>query len=86
MDNQQSIRRLDAKQALLDLPAELDALTVQRCIEAIGMVPEAKRTPIVRCKDCRSFNSYPMPGKGWCRALHRVTTPDWYCAGGAEDG
>lgn len=46
------IKRSVAKKILSLLPADLDAETVQRCIEAIGRITAAEVEPIVYCKDC----------------------------------
>jgi len=46
------IEKQAAKYAIRDLPVELDALAVQRAIEAVGRVPAADVAPVVRCKEC----------------------------------
>lgn len=47
MPNDDYILRRDAKQALIEVPAELDAEAVQRCIEALNKVPAANVEPVI---------------------------------------
>ncbi len=42
------INRKDAQQALIDLPVDLDAEAVQRCIETVHNLPAADVRPVVR--------------------------------------
>lgn len=64
-----------AMRKLVDLPAELDAVAVQRCIEAIHSVPAADVVEVVRCKDCRDCMEFTPEYKeksghyGTCRRL-----------------
>ena len=45
--NHNYIRVIDAKRELIALPADLDAETVQRCIEAMNRVPAAVYTGMI---------------------------------------
>ena len=47
------INKAAAAFALADLPADLDAEAVQRCIEAIVALPAVDVVEVVRCTDCK---------------------------------
>ena len=77
------ISRADALEAIKLLPVQLDAETVQRCIEAVSNLPSAQ---IIRCKDCKHMvehkgygylgeSAYTCEGNmdGWI-------LPDSYCS------
>lgn len=81
-----------AMRKLVDLPAELDAVAVQRCIEAIHSVPAADVVEVVRCKDC-GFWYVPKLEKGeklgacgwWSgNAYIRATRAEDYCSRGVR--
>ena len=55
------INKAAAAFALVDLPADLDAEAVQRCIEAIVALPAVDAVEVVRCKDCKHFEQAECP-------------------------
>ena len=47
-------------------------------------IPAADVAPVVRCRDCRSYNK---PKTGWCEAHLDCEHPDDYCSyGKRKDG
>jgi len=71
-----------AMRKLVDLPAELDAVAVQRCIEAIHSVPAADVVKVVRCKDCKHRPYSTEPGKTYGLTIE---APDGRCPCYNED-
>lgn len=79
MTNSYFIPASRAKQALVDLPPELDALTVQKAIEAIGRVKAEETTLVVHgqwipnkfgysCSICGCTSKLPLPYDAYCGA------------------
>ena len=72
MPNDDYIKRIDAKKILSLLPFDLDAETVQRCIEAMSRVPAADVEPVIHGKWItlhgrgRSDNQCYVPKYFWC--------------------
>lgn len=78
------INKAAAAFALADLPADLDAEAVQRCIEAIVALPAVDAVEVVRCKDCVYYNSDSeecLDEMGYARAWHKND----YCSYGRKE-
>ena len=73
--NGEYIKRIDAKRALTALPPDLDAETVQRCIEAMNSPKAADVEPVVRCRDCK-FASMTYDGE--CKYCACFASKDEY--------
>ena len=71
------MRLIDKNNVLEDvkaLPAELDAETVQRCIEILSNQPTVDAVPVIRCRDCKWYKTnYSWDGKE-----HRVCVIEAY--------
>ncbi len=50
------INKIDALYTLTNLPLDLDAKTVQKCIEAVSNIPNVETPLIIFCKDCTKHN------------------------------
>ncbi len=72
------IERKAAKYAIRDLPVELDALTVQRAIEAVGRVHAAAVEPVRygRWEQCFKKDGETA---GYCSECHAIRFIDNYC-------
>ena len=45
--------------------------------------PTIDAVPVVRCKDCRHYNTIGcLKGFGWCENIDRCTSDNFYCANG----
>lgn len=59
------------------------------CTQEINSIPAADVAPVVRCKNCRSYNK---PKTGWCEVHLDREHPDDFCGygeqkdGGASNG
>lgn len=49
------------------------------CTQEINSIPAADVVPVVRCKDCRSYNK---PRVGWCEVHLDREHPDDFCSYG----
>lgn len=87
MPNNDYILRSDAKKALTALPADLDAETVQRCIEAMNNPKAADVEPVVRCENCQFFENveyWPDGTKKVCQLLKRQVLEKSFCCWGMK--
>jgi hypothetical protein len=60
--------------------AELSYLGVYDCVKS---VPTADVVPVVRCKDCKNYNTFGCAdGFGWCENFNNGVTDEHYCSYG----
>ena len=56
--------------------------------ELLGCVedcPTIDAVPVVRCKDCKHYNTIGCSkGFGWCENIDRGTSDNFYCANGKQ--
>lgn len=55
--------------------------------EDVMALPAVDAVPVVRCKDCRYYNTnYCGDGFGWCErnGIGHGTSDDWFCADGEK--
>jgi len=51
----------------------------------VHMQPTIDAVPVVRCKDCKQYNTTDCSKVfGWCDKMNRVVHDDFYCANGAK--
>ncbi len=54
--------------------------------ELLGCIkdcPTIDAVPVVRCKDCKHYNTVDCSkGFGWCENIDRGTSDNFYCANG----
>ena len=51
----------------------------------INEQPTIDAVPVVRCKDCKHYNTTGCSkGFGWCESMDRGVSDDFYCANGAK--
>ena len=58
---------------------------VYDAINAVEDVNAVDAAPVIRCKDCRYYNTnYCGDGFGWCerKGIGHGTSDDWFCADG----
>ena len=49
--------------------------------------PTVDAVPVVRCKDCKHYNTIGCSkGFGWCENIGRGTSDNFYCAEAVETG
>ena len=54
-------------------------------LHIIDTAPEVKAVLVVRCKDCKHYNTIGCSkGFGWCENIDRGTSDDFYCANGKQ--
>jgi hypothetical protein len=54
-------------------------------LSCIENCPTIDAVPVVRCKDCKHYNTIGCSkGFGWCESMHRGVSDDFYCANGAK--
>ena len=83
--NQELIRRGVAKLSLVKLDADLDAKTVQRCIEAIDKCPfETGLQKVVHCVDCSHLGFKDFYGVCRIDGLDGIVGPNDYCSRGVK--
>ena len=63
-----------------NLPEKYKAF-VRRVLNDRNLVPSADVAPVVRCRDCRSYNK---PRLGYCEVHLDRTFPDDFCSWGRE--
>jgi len=51
------------------------------CTQEINSIPAADVAPVVRCKNCRSYNK---PKTGWCEVHLDREHPDDFCGYGEQ--
>ena len=53
----------------------------------IKNTPTVDAVPVVRCKDCKHYNTIGCSkGFGWCENIGRGTSDNFYCAEAVEMG
>ncbi|HHU84213.1 MAG TPA: hypothetical protein GXZ23_03465 [Clostridiales bacterium] len=53
--------------------------------QMVGIQPEIDAKPVVRCKDCKHYNTVGCSqGFGWCENIDRGTSDNFYCANGKQ--
>ena len=51
----------------------------------IKNTPTVDPMPVVRCKDCKHYNTIGCSkGFGWCENIDRGTSDNFYCANGKQ--
>jgi hypothetical protein len=51
----------------------------------IKNTPTVDAVPVVRCKDCKHYNTIGCSkGFGWCENMDRRTSDNFYCANGKQ--
>ena len=65
--------------------------TAAHCIDRIKTIPAVDAVEVVRCRECRYYNTTGCSdGFGWCEdaVVSTGVSDDWYCANGQrrEDG
>jgi len=54
-------------------------------LQAIEESPTIDAVPVVRCKDCKHYNTIGrLKGFGWCESMNRDAFDDFYCANGKQ--
>lgn len=54
-------------------------------LQAIEESPAIDAVPVVRCRDCKQYNTTGCSkGFGWCESMDRGVSDDFYCANGAK--
>ena len=73
--------------AVKTLSIELDAETVQRCIETVSNQPTVDAVPVVRCKDCKYYRKdgdcwyeLDIAGRIYYQSVINKPNPDDYCS------
>lgn len=62
-------------------------MTIHDIKALISVLPAVDATPVVRCKDCRYYNTnYCGDEFGWCErnGIGHGTSDDWFCADGEK--
>jgi hypothetical protein len=55
--------------------------------KCIKEAPTIDAVLVVRCKDCKQYNTTGCSkGFGWCENMETGTSDDFYCANGAKAG
>ncbi len=72
-----------AQKAINDLPAELDAVAVQRCSETIHNLPAEDVVAVVRCGECAYCEwKNEVCTYGWCKRISTFKMRGEYCSDG----
>jgi hypothetical protein len=54
-------------------------------MEILDELPTIDAMPVVRCKDCKHYNTIGCSkGFGWCENIDRGTSDNFYCANGKQ--
>ena len=54
-------------------------------LQAIEESPTIDAVPVVRCKDCKHYDTTGcLKGFGWCESMNRDAFDDFYCANGKQ--
>ena len=54
-------------------------------LQAIEESPTIDAVPVMRCKDCKHYNTIGrLKGFGWCESMNRDAFDDFYCANGKQ--
>jgi len=73
---------LDAWARILQNP---DLYKRTEALYIIDTAPEIDAVPVVRCKDCKHYNTIGYSkGFGWCENINRGTNDNFYCANGKQ--
>ena len=87
------MRLIDADKALEQINEWLDQtgaipLNTSYHFELLGCIedcPTIDAVPVVRCKDCKHYNTIGCAkGFGWCENIDRGTSDNFYCANGKQ--
>jgi len=87
------MRLIDADKALKQINEWLHQtraipLDTSYHFELLGCVedcPTIDAVPVVRCKDCKHYNTIGCSkGFGWCENIDRGTSDNFYCANGKQ--
>lgn len=58
-------------------------ITFMECILRVKEQPTADVVPVVRCKKCKSYNTFGCAdGFGWCENFNNGVTNEHYCSYG----
>lgn len=80
--NRELICRGDAKFELINLDAELDAETVQRCIEAVDRC--SQKEDVIHCVECLHLGFKDFSGVCKIDGLAGIVQPGDYCSRGVR--
>lgn len=72
-----------------DTPEELQEVSdFMYHFNALGKVPAVDAVPVVRCKNCKMWNTEwsHETGDCYCYKFFQFTDPDFFCAGGERRG
>ncbi len=73
---------LDAWARIIQNP---DHYMREDALHIIDTAPEIDAVPVVRCKDCKHYNTIGCSkGFGWCENMDRETSDNFYCANGEQ--
>lgn len=87
------MRFIDADKAVEQINEWLDQtgaipLNTSYHFELLGCIedcPTIDAVPVVRCKDCKHYNTIGCSkGFGWCENIDRGTSDNFYCANGKQ--
>jgi hypothetical protein len=87
------MRLIDADKAVEEINEWLDQtgaipLNTSYHFELLGCIedcPTIDAVPVVRCKDCKHYNTIGCSkGFGWCENIDRGTSDNFYCANGKQ--
>lgn len=54
-------------------------------VDLLEALPVVDAVPVVRCKDCKHYNTIGCSkGFGWCENIDRGTSDNFYCANGKQ--
>jgi hypothetical protein len=61
------------------------SVEIRSICSAIKRLPTIDAEPVVRCKDCKQYNTTGCSeGLGWCESMDRGVHDDFYCSCGAK--
>ena len=73
-----------SKDVFSETPQKIPYLQAAKVLREVSDAPDADVAPVVRCKDCRSYNK---PKTGWCEVHLDREHPDDFCSyGERKDG
>ena len=68
-------------------PNEISSAELDFIISLTKELPTIDVVPVVRCKDCKHYNTVACSkGFGWCENIDRGTSDNFYCANGKQYG
>ena len=62
--------------------SNIDMFTAMEILDELSTIDAV---PVVRCKDCKHYNTIGCSkGFGWCENIDRGTSDNFYCANGKQ--